>query len=113
LAVSEGQLATRHGSQRLDVRQHSNSQHSDLSATQASGSCFDRHGVVDGTRAFGCANGSTRQELFGIRTEDKRPKFFAVLKLGTAKPLPAASRTVITAFETLANASGTVVGRAK
>jgi hypothetical protein len=68
--------------------------------------------VVDGTRAFGCANDSTRQELFGIRTEGERPKFFAVLKLGTAKPLPAASRTVMPAFETLANASQ-VVGRAK
>jgi len=39
--------------------------------------------------------------------------FFAALKLGTAKPLPAVNRTVMTAFETLANASGTVVCRAK
>jgi hypothetical protein len=37
----------------------------------------------------------------------------AALKLGTAKPLPAVSRTVMTAFETFANASGTVVCRAK
>ena len=35
--------------------------------------------------------------------------FFAALKLDTAKRLPAVNRTVMTAFETLANASGTVV----
>jgi hypothetical protein len=59
---------------------------------------------------FGCANGSTRHERFGIRTEGE--KLLAALKLGTAKPLPAVSRTV-TAFETLVNADGTVVCRAK
>jgi len=55
----------------------------------------------------------TRQELFGIRTEVERPKFFAALKLWTAKPLPAGSRTVMTTFETLANANSTVVCRTK
>ena len=38
--------------------------------------------------------------------------FFAASKLGTAKPLPAVNGTVMTAFETFANASGTVVCRA-
>jgi hypothetical protein len=73
--------------------------------------CGGRH--AGHCRRFDCANGGTRQELFGIRTEGDRPKFLAASTLGTAKPLPAFSRTVTTAFETPANAGATVVCRAK
>jgi hypothetical protein len=63
--------------------------------------------------AVGCANGSTRQELSGIRTEVGRRKFFEALKLWTAWPVPAVSCAVMTTFETLANAGLVVVCRAK
>jgi hypothetical protein len=76
---------------------------------------FDRQSVVDGTaghyQRFGRANGSTRQEPFGIRTAVERPKFFAVSKLWTARPPPAFSRTPKTAFEMPANARRTVACR--
>jgi hypothetical protein len=55
-----------------------------------------------------CAKGSTRQELFGIRTEVERQKFFAALKLWTVEPLSAVRGMPRTAFETLANVRSAV-----
>jgi hypothetical protein len=61
----------------------------------------------------GCANCSTRQVPFGIRTEVERPKFFSALKLWTGEPLSAIYRMARTAFEILANTCQSVVCRAK